>query len=217
MLFPAVYFLMDDFLLPEEMSLIWSYIINRETEFQVTRVSPPSGPMSVNEEYRRSRVLMDLGPYRTFLALRLRSYLPSVLRHLRHRPFEVSHLDLQITATNDGEFFRTHSDSGVAPYHTRQITFVHYFFRHPKRFTGGDLTLYDTRIDGFQRFADGASLTVAPRHNQVLFFPSRLLHEVHAVRCPSRGFRHSRFTLNGWFHSRQRFVTNSGANDEWSV
>jgi len=41
---------------------------------------------------------------------------------------------------------------------------------------------------------------ISPAQNQVVFFPSDLLHEIMSVRCPSGLFVDRRFTVNGWLH-----------------
>lgn len=35
----------------------------------------------------------------------------------------------------------------------------------------------------------------------IIFFLSRYMHEVLPVKCPSRNFADSRFTINGWIRS----------------
>jgi Rps23 Pro-64 3,4-dihydroxylase Tpa1-like proline 4-hydroxylase len=42
------------------------------------------------------------------------------------------------------------------------------------------------------------SAIVQPARNSVVLFPGSLTHEILPVRCPSRNFAHSRFTVNGW-------------------
>src|SRR5262249_19683336 len=40
--------------------------------------------------------------------------------------------------------------------------------------------------------------TITPRQNTLVLFQSSYDHEVMPVRCPSRKFANSRFTVNGW-------------------
>jgi Rps23 Pro-64 3,4-dihydroxylase Tpa1-like proline 4-hydroxylase len=192
----AIVFTLEDFLLEDEMLGLWRYVLAQQHRFQPTQVKPREVANSVVDPMvRRSRVLMDLGPHREFLAERLRSYVPAVTAKLCVPPFRVSRIDTQLTATNDGEFFRAHRDDGTSPYQTRRISFVLYFNRRPKSYSGGELILY-TSDDNLQ----SGRITVVPRHNSIIFFPSSVLHEVSPVDCPSGRFLDSRFTLNGWFH-----------------
>jgi SM-20-related protein len=184
------------------MEAIWQYVLAKQNDFRDTQVKPrlAAGPVR-DPRYRRSRVLFDIGPHREFMALRLRSYLPWVIGRLIYSPFKFGHLAIHITASNDGDFYRPHCDNGAEPFRTRQITFVLYFMRSPQSFTGGELVLYDTHEQGGESFATGSSLTIVPKQNQIIFFPSCLLHEVRPLTCPTLEFEDSRFTLNGWFYS----------------
>jgi SM-20-related protein len=96
--------------------------------------------------------------------------------------------------SNDGDYFRRHDDNtrGCAP--TRAISYVYFFHREPRAFTGGELCLhaYPGELD--------APETVAPAQNQLVLFSSSRPHEVSLVVCPSRAFADSRLTLNGWIH-----------------
>jgi Rps23 Pro-64 3,4-dihydroxylase Tpa1-like proline 4-hydroxylase len=101
-----------------------------------------------------------------------------------------------MTASNDADFFKRHTDSSL--HEGRTVSFVYYFYREPKAFTGGELRVYDTRVEG-DRIVGGRKYdTIIPRQNQMLFFPSYLFHEVLPVRCPSQKLADSRFTVNGW-------------------
>ncbi|MBV9267469.1 MAG: 2OG-Fe(II) oxygenase [Acidobacteriaceae bacterium] len=196
----ATFFALDDFLLSDEMSLLWHYVLAEQGRFAATQVKGNRRAKSfVNTTFRRSRVLMDLGPHREFVAQRLRSYVSAVARNLSVQPFRTSRIEIQLTATNDGGFFRAHRDNGAHPFETRLISFVLYFHRQPKPFSGGELILYKPGAHSHDPTGEG-SITIVPKHNRIVFFPSYLLHEVCIVSCFSREFRDSRFTLNGWFH-----------------
>ena len=43
--------------------------------------------------------------------------------------------------------------------------------------------------------------TIEPRHNRVVFFWARVMHEVMPVRVASRAFEDARFTVNGWVNA----------------
>jgi Rps23 Pro-64 3,4-dihydroxylase Tpa1-like proline 4-hydroxylase len=73
-------------------------------------------------------------------------------------------------------------------------------YREPQAFRGGALRLYDTQIDDHGNCKPGDFQTFYPAQNQIIFFPSRCLHEVMPVECPSQDFAASRFTVNGWLH-----------------
>ena len=81
----------------------------------------------------------------------------------------------------------------------RELSFVHYFNFEPRAFSGGQLRFYDSEDGEVQSSDDRLIRTITPRQNTVVFFPSGHNHEVLPVRCPTRKFRNSRFTVNGWF------------------
>ena len=123
-----------------------------------------------------------------------------MLSRLGHKAFPVGRIELQVTASNDGDYFRLHQDSDGKD--TRELSFVYFLHGEPRRFSGGELRLYETRvIDGRVLPADH-SRTISPRQDTITFFPSLNEHELLPVRVPSRKFADSRFTVNGWIHRR---------------
>ncbi len=112
--------------------------------------------------------------------------------------FAIRDVEAQITASNDGDFFHFHSDNGNAPVAARHLTFVYFFHREPRAFEGGELRIHDTRLESGEYVSEGSYQTIVPHQNQIVFFPCELMHEITTVKCPSRAFTDSRFTLNGW-------------------
>ena len=62
--------------------------------------------------------------------------------------FPLQQVESQLTASNDGDFYRSHLDTDGRSLDGRAIACVYYFFREPKAFTGGALRLYDTIEEG---------------------------------------------------------------------
>jgi Rps23 Pro-64 3,4-dihydroxylase Tpa1-like proline 4-hydroxylase len=110
--------------------------------------------------------------------------------------FPVTHVEAQLTASNDGDFFCPHSDNSHEKVVSRTLTFVYFFHREARPFEGGELLLHDSYGD----CQTGNYQTIVPQQNQVVFFPCSALHEITPVVCPSKAFADSRFTLNGWLH-----------------
>jgi Rps23 Pro-64 3,4-dihydroxylase Tpa1-like proline 4-hydroxylase len=192
---------LDEFLAPQELNELISFALLHETEFQNSQVISPSGnPGVIDYDHRRSRVLMDLGRHQETILERIRGVLPRVLDQLEEQQFPVTHVEAQITASNDGDFFGEHSDDSQETIASRRITFVYYFHREPSQFEGGELRLHDSRWQGELESKTGSFQTIVPRQNQIVFFPCSLLHEITPVKCASRAFADSRFTLNGWLH-----------------
>jgi SM-20-related protein len=198
---PAQFVVLDEFLVPEELSELTQYARSREANFVMSEVIAPGEEGSITDyEHRRSRVLMDLGEHQAVIVNRIRAFLPSVLQKLGREMLDVSRVEAQMTASNDGDFFRHHNDNGQGEIASRELTFVYFFHREPKAFRGGELRLYDSRRENGEWVSTGNYHSIEPQQNQIVFFPSMLLHEITPVECPSRAFADSRFTVNGWFH-----------------
>jgi Rps23 Pro-64 3,4-dihydroxylase Tpa1-like proline 4-hydroxylase len=192
---------LDEFLAPQELEELVGYALQREAEFQSSELVSPSGePGMIDYDHRRSRVLMDLGKHEEIILDRIRGVLPRVLDQLGIEPFPVTQVEAQITASNDGDFFRAHSDDSEEIIASRRITFVYFFHGEPRQFEGGELRLHDSRGKGERQVSSGSYQAVVPQQNQIVFFPCSLLHEITPVECRSRAFADSRFTLNGWLH-----------------
>jgi SM-20-related protein len=185
--------IMDEFLAPQELARVWDLAMSYAHRFIVSRVVSDSHEDALDPAYRRSRLLFELGDIHPLLASRILSYLPCVFRRLAYPPFQVAHVEVQLTASNDGEFFRAHTDNGHDSVHRREITFVYFCHREPRPFLGGDLRIYPSD-------SSGAVDVISPQQNRMVFFPSNYWHEIAPVSCPSREFFDSRFTLNGWLH-----------------
>jgi len=107
----------------------------------------------------------------------------------------------EVTASVDGSYFRAHTDQGKSAIDaTRQLTYVYYFNREPKGFTGGELRVYDDELRNGKYSSTDTFQVVEPRNNSIVFFNAAIMHEVMQVHVPSQEFADSRFTVNGWVH-----------------
>ena len=191
----------DEFLAPAEVSELIEYALAHEADFRMSQVvAPGNNGGSVDFEYRRSRVLMELGRFQDLIVDRIQNCLPLILEKLGQEPFSISRIEAQLTASGDGDFFRWHTDDGHAEVASRQITFVYFLHREPKAFRGGDLRIYESELHNGSYRPTSNSRTIVPQQNQAVFFASSLAHEITPVECPSGAFADSRFTVNGWFH-----------------
>ena len=111
--------------------------------------------------------------------------------------FESHELELNVTAHGNGDYFRVHQDASRSMCPERRLSFVYYFHRQPRQFSGGDLLLYDTDRQ-LDRFEMGVFTRIEPIHNSIIFFPSRCFHEITPVGGV-KDFADARFTVNGWF------------------
>ncbi|MGD1920259.1 MAG: 2OG-Fe(II) oxygenase [Pleurocapsa sp.] len=192
--FPAQYWQIDNFLPPQQYEQVLNTALSKQQEFK------DSQTVNKKDRYRQSSVLPGKYFSEVYYSVKnkLLNTLPLVLDNLKHPEFFVSHVEMQMTAHNEGCFYKAHSDAGSAKTKTRELTYVYYFYQEPKPFTGGELKLYDTEMVGKKFMQQDNSKIVEPRNNSIVFFNSRCKHEVLPIECTSQQFENSRFTLNGW-------------------
>jgi len=184
---------------PVEQQQLLQFLVENENQFvSATVVEPGANVAAVNDRMRRSRTFNALGKYEAILTEKIKQHLQPALQKLGHKEFPLGRIEIQATASNDGDYFRLHPDSdGKDP---REISFVYFLHSEPRRFSGGELRIFNTKVvDGQVSRADH-SHTVSPRQDSLVFFPSMNQHEVLPVRVPSKQFGDSRFTINGWIH-----------------
>lgn len=186
------YVQIDNFLTVEEKNQLLNYVLQHETEFVSTSTS------TGDADYRRSMILYSFPEFSTLITKRIQAIMPDVFRKLKLTPFSVSEIETQLTSHNDGNYYKIHNDNGSPETASREFTYVYYFYGEPKPFSGGELLIYDSKIENNFYVNVDSSHIVEPRNNSIVFFLSRYLHEVLPVSCPSKSFADSRFTINGW-------------------
>lgn len=199
------YLQIDNFLTDEEHRRLLDVVAGR-SEFTEARIDLPDGTLAAADtSFRRASVATPDDALFAIFEDRLRAILPHARIETGVPRFRLGTLERQITAHHDGDFFGTHSDIGLSWQDSsgRRLSFVYYFHEQPRRFEGGELRLYDHRLNEFgQLEADETFQTIEPADNSIVFFPSNALHEVRPVRvagdpdAPGA----TRFTLTGWFH-----------------
>ncbi|MBG0794478.1 2OG-Fe(II) oxygenase [Methylocystis sp. H62] len=180
---------------------LMQYALASESRFTPAMVvRDASDCASVDEVVRRARTLDDLGPFKDVFAKALTQHLEPALKKLKLPGFPVGQIEMQITASGNGDFYRLHSDTGSKS--TREVSFAYHFFREPRRFSGGELRIYGKKMVAGQLLPADHFQTLSPRQDTLFFFASANDHEVLPVRVPSGEFGDSRFTVNGWIHRR---------------
>jgi SM-20-related protein len=183
---------LDNFLPPAQHRRLLQYVLQRKASFVSTSTS--MGDL----DYRRSIVLYDLPEFAAQITQQIQAVLPDVSAQLGLMPFPLGQIETQITAHNDGNYYKIHNDNGSPETASRELTYVYYFTREPKAFSGGELWLYDGRLENNFFVRAESFRTIEPRNNSIVFFLSRYMHEVLPVQCPSKTFANGRFTVNGW-------------------
>lgn len=186
------YVQIDNFLTVEEHQQLLNYVFQRESAFVPTSTS--TGDL----DYRRSMILHSFPEFSQLVVNRIQAILPDVFRKLNMSSFAIAEIEAQLTSHNDGNYYKVHNDNGSPDTATREFTYVYYFYQQPKAFSGGELLIYDSKIENNFYVKADSYKRVEPRNNSIVFFLSRYLHEVLPVSCPSKAFADSRFTINGW-------------------
>ena len=183
---------LDGFLTGSEVAWLMELTFAAETRFVPSRVSDSTA------DYRHSLMLSAPHELWQLMTGKIRAVMPAVMPQLHMGKFTVGNIDCQVTASIDGSYFKAHTDAGANATVKRQLTYVYYFNREPKGFSGGELRIYDDIIRNGKLAATDSFQIIEPRHNSIVFFQAAVMHEVMPVSVPSKQFRDARLTVNGW-------------------
>ncbi|MEI6331240.1 MAG: 2OG-Fe(II) oxygenase [Pseudanabaena sp.] len=189
---PSPYALIDNFLPESQVTELLRYSINKQPEFEPTTNS------ASDPNYRRSFFLPYFPEFSESIIKMIWKITPQIITHLGINNFAIDQIESQMTAHNHGNYYKLHNDSGSPDSAKRVLTYVYYYHREPKPFTGGELIIYDSKIENGYAVAASSFKAIEPTNNTIIFFPSYCMHEVLPVNCPSEYFSDSRFTINGW-------------------
>jgi predicted 2-oxoglutarate/Fe(II)-dependent dioxygenase YbiX len=206
---PARYLRLDDVLEPADHARLLEYALAHEPGFESSSVVGSAAEERVDRQHRASGTIASLDALVGGLERRLRGLVPHARRELGLPWFPVSKTEIQMVVHQLGDFFSPHTDDGSEAVAGRRLTCVYYFHRLPRRFSGGELRLYDSLKRGGRLQRADTYLSVEPADNSAVFFPSGCFHEVRPVRSETRSHRDSRFSVNVWFWA--------GSDPRWDV
>ena len=189
---PSRYIQLTHFLNNDLHLRILDYAVNQESAFVGSSTS--TGDL----DYRQSTVLHHFPEFADIMRGEIHRAFADVITSLKLNPFNITQVEAQLTAHNDGHYYKVHNDNGSEDTATRVLTYVYYFYQDPKPFSGGNLRIYDSRIQNNYYVQADSFQDVTPINNSIIFFPSHYMHEVLPIICPSQQFADSRFTINGW-------------------
>ena len=190
--------IIHDFLPQALHDEVFESILAREADFRQSAVRSGEGSKADDYDFRRSKVHMGLGGLEGRVVQRVLDVLPGVLERMEEPFPERHHMELQVTAHNHLDYFKAHVDNATGDLRQRRVSWVYYLHRRPRPFTGGELVLFDSILDGDERRMGEGFRVIEPADNSIVFFQSHFHHQVRTVRCESRAFEDSRFTVNGW-------------------
>ncbi len=187
-----------NFLQPQEMAVVTAHALAHEKELEDATISTPSTQSASSPVYgiRRARILNNVGALLPLIIPKIHTLLPRLWPIWRMEPLTFSRIECQLSVHGDGDYFNTHTDNGLPDIAHRRISYVYYFHREPKQFTGGNLRLYNTQGDTNE--CGALAHDVAPPSNSLMIFPSHIYHEVTPITCASKALTDQRLTVNGW-------------------
>ncbi len=189
----------DDPLAATDHRALREAALARLADFRPARVHPlPDQAGAEQPESRRAlRLATPLAETRA-LAAWLEQQRPTLLRALLGDAATVGRLELQVTLSGAGDFYKPHRDAGDRATGLRLLTVVLYLHRKPRGFAGGDLRLYDSDLAAGHWLAGGFTL-IPPDDATLLVFPAAATHEITPISGVERP-ENGRLTVNGWFH-----------------
>lgn len=185
----------EGFLPESAQASLLGRVLASEAQFQ------PSGTHDRRVDYRSSLVMNPPPDLVQPVVDRVRREMAQILPALRVPPITVGLVEAQVTASVDGSFFGVHTDADHAKVPKRYLTYVYYFNRQPKGFSGGELRVYDDILRNNKLARAETFQVIEPANNRAVFFWARTMHEVMPVRVASAAFADARFTVNGWVNS----------------
>ena len=200
---PAPFVWMTDFLAPEECDRLLALGVARHeglTPVEAAISYKDGGSSSTVDPESRVGLEADARTTkeaRLRIVPKIRSVLPDVLARLGMAGLARYSIEMGMRVYLTGGFFRAHRDSPYGAFRVpRKLNFVYFFHRRPRRFSGGDLLLYDTDVDG-NTCDSGAFSRITPLRNSIVFFPSNCCHQVAPVQRGADDFEDGRWVLNG--------------------
>lgn len=200
----------DGFLEPGSRDALFAHIRDDSGNYEPSRLYGRVDGGEIDEERRRSLVRREDPWAREAFLPALERPLQVARRYFAMEDVPFARIELQVTASGDGDFFTMHCDDGYGESYDRMLTFIYYLHREPRPFTGGTLNVFDSRkADGRYRPATSYA-RVDPRDNRLVMFPADRFHEVARTACPSPAFEDRRITVNGWYRAQEGFLQPPG-------
>lgn len=188
---PTPFVLQRNFLTAEEHHGLIPYVLKHRNEFLPSGVGEKG---ELDQEYNSSLTLHRPEGINQLFCRIVENSMDQILPFLLVLPFSIKHIQVEIKAYCDGDFFKVHSD--CTPWNKRLINFGYFFHRQPRAFSGGDFILYDT--DPVKEEYNPMALTrIIPEDNCIIFYPSAAFHEAIQVHCQGGDFADSRFVVVG--------------------
>ena len=195
---PAPFVRMKDFLTTQECDRLFALALARREHFGAARVG--DNAEEVGRVKPKARITLELKPparrdVRLGFLPRIEQVIPEIVARLRLEDLGRYHIEMNMRVYPAGGFYTIHRDSRGGPFRDRALSFICFFHPEPRRFSGGDLLLYDSNQRGGHPVP--AFSRIEPFRGGIVFFMSEDWHQVTPVECDSEDFGAGRFVLSG--------------------
>ena len=210
----APFLLLKNFLPQDFHDSLLPYLVSEKDKFVPAVVSDGTHRKLYKPGYRDALDFPEPWESKRRFREMFEQILPSLLPRLQVPAFELDHIGMHVRAYGDGHFFKFHKDTPLSGslFATRVLSFVYFFHRTPRPYTGGELLLFESDPDS-NAFDQSRFTQISPIDNALVVFPSHFYHCVVPIRCPSGEFADSRFVINGFVHRRDAGASQSAASE----
>jgi Rps23 Pro-64 3,4-dihydroxylase Tpa1-like proline 4-hydroxylase len=176
-----VYAIIEDFYSPEELSAIWSELNILLDNDMLLDPNATGSAIDVNKNLIKNNKALWLDAHyidretSKILQINRKIFNKQLTDDLvSHNPIfrflqSCNYDSTMISYYETGHYYKPHVDLAV-------FTVLTYFFKEPKKFTGGDFKLVDFDI------------TITPKNNMVVIMPSCYLHQATDVIIEEKGY-----------------------------
>jgi len=195
----------DDFLAEDDALRVLQECIDLKKIYMPARVFDGPNATKIDPKYRKNEVVYLDDVFRSapersdILSITKKKIWTDECRKLWHEGYYIFDIinystwqEAVISRYGNCDFYKRHQDTRRDHITYRLVTLVYYVNRIPEQFTGGSLILWE----------GDESLTIEPKHNRAVVFPSFTFHEVENVHMTSEKWEDGRFSLNYWMGFR---------------
>lgn len=190
----APFALIPNFLTPADAERLLSWVQDERARFVPARVVDEGGKRHLDTSVRRGwalppRFSTDVSAW---FVPKIRNLLPTVSAQLRLPALNDRQIHLTTTAYLNGGYGMAHKDPESV------VVGNCYFHAQPRRFSGGELLLYDTDVEKGEP-SNFVFSRIAPDSNSIVFYPGTYFHQITPVISETDRFADARFSVTFGF------------------
>jgi len=196
---PSPVIVIDGFVPDTMISEILDQVATNRDQFEQARVGIIAD--TENDDARITSVFHKYTAGRDFILSRIRALQPDACRLLGIPDFTIGHMETKITNYTTGGHFHPHQDATEwSQGQRRTLSWLLYFHRQPKKFTGGDLYMLDTYPGDEttpKHYIQDKYTRIEPANNRLVMFRSADYHAVAPTILHGDDFMDGRMAVSG--------------------